>query len=222
MLGRQLVTSPPQSSLTMPPKLKAKPRVVPRRGAAASAPPPGAASAASSTPATDGSALSSTQQADASAEAQSLHPPAPIAPIAPPAGRLDSLTPKTTTVGVRGASAPPVKFKPKNPGRRSKEWVPRVPFFRLKGSFVDRSDAGNATTSMPNSNKPPRRVGPAAGFQLAELGAYEVGVGEEDPRRGGGSSVKVRSPLLRPRGLLRWGVSLLVSLSPSTGPHFGC
>ncbi|KAL7266551.1 hypothetical protein RUND412_010902 [Rhizina undulata] len=83
----------------MPPKLKQKPRPVPRRGAASSTPGEGS-SAQNSTPETAAEVV-------------------PTTSIAPPAGRLDSLSTRpAATASARGA---PLKFKPKFVQRRTKE-----------------------------------------------------------------------------------------------------
>ena len=105
----------------MPPKPKAKPRVVARKGANPDPPPASedpspVASMGPPPPAVDAAS-------DTLPDAPTAAPPEPVEtkPIAPPKGRLDSLR------GGRGGSTavtPPagkLKFKPKVVARKSKE-----------------------------------------------------------------------------------------------------
>ncbi|CUS15724.1 unnamed protein product [Tuber aestivum] len=129
----------------MPPKLKAKPRPVARRGAAGSNP------GDSITP-LESSNDHPAAGADPSSAVASVTEPVQHLPIPPPVGRLDSLSAaRTPSTNTRGAAAPLVKFKPRNPGRRTQEERENLnarfqhatdPAPRPRGSGSDRGTRG--------------------------------------------------------------------------------
>jgi hypothetical protein len=111
------VTHSNHTTTIMPPKApKAKPKPVPRRGAAAK-PSAEEALAELSADVTAGEASSTAAPA---AEPEPELPPLPIEskPIAPPKGRLDSLS---STRGDATAGGSKIKFKPRMVARKTKE-----------------------------------------------------------------------------------------------------
>jgi hypothetical protein len=105
----------------MPPKApKAKPKPVPRRGAAAK---PSAEEALATLAAADVTAGEASSSTAAAAPAAEPEPELPAPPkesqaIAPPKGRLDSLS---STRGGATAGGSKIKFKPRMIARKSKE-----------------------------------------------------------------------------------------------------
>ncbi|KAG0639349.1 RNA polymerase III RPC4-domain-containing protein [Tuber brumale] len=103
----------------MPPKLKAKPRPVARRGAATSN---SALIPGDSTTLPENHTNSPAPIRDPSSVVATATEPVQNLPIPPPVGRLDSLSAaRNPSISARGAAAPLVKFKPRNPGRRTQQ-----------------------------------------------------------------------------------------------------
>ncbi|PUU75055.1 hypothetical protein B9Z19DRAFT_373533 [Tuber borchii] len=103
----------------MPPKLKAKPRPVARRGVAAPNNPASISGDPTTPPENPTDSPAPVTDPSAAATAAEL---VQNVPIPPPVGRLDSLSvARNLSASTRGIATPLVKFKPRNPGRRTQE-----------------------------------------------------------------------------------------------------